>query len=85
MPKSNVTAISQSKAPAIPESVRAHVNHQQRAAYTIEALLAGAIALAKEAAQDDIEWSLEHIQGLVKQLGEQLDMVNLSRACEVQS
>src|SRR5690606_565375 len=79
------TELDTEATPAIPATLGVYLNDQLRATYTIEALLAGVVALAKEASQDDIEWSLEHIQSLIKQLGERLDSVNLSRAARGES
>lgn len=50
----------------IPESLSEHLDQQQRAAYTIEALL---------------EWSLERVIQLVHQLGTELDGATVAKVC----
>lgn len=69
----------------IPRALGDHLDQQQRAAYTIEALLNCVTQAAVEARNDDIEWSLEHIIKLVHQLGTELDGATVTKICAAQT
>lgn len=79
------TTVSKTKQPRIPAALERHLQDQQRATYTIEALLNCMVHTAVEKEQDDIEWAARHIVSLVKDLAESLDSVTIKQACNPQA
>lgn len=72
-------------AASLPEPLRQYLDDAQRAVYTLDSLLTGVVEVAYKNNQTDIEWSLRHIKELAMNVANTLDLVNVEKACEVES
>lgn len=72
-------------AASLPETLRQYLDDAQRAVYTLDSLLTGVVEVAYKNNQTDIEWSLRHIKELAMGVANKLDLVNVEKACEVES
>jgi hypothetical protein len=72
-------------AASLPEPLRQYLDDAQRAVYTLDSLLTGVVEVAYKNNQTDIEWSLRHIKELAMGVANNLDLVNVEKACEVES